>query len=121
MRAARSTLAGRRLLVVEDDYLIATDLARTFEAAGAEVVGPAATLDDALDLVEDTTHLDGAVLDINLHGEMAYAVADALLARGVPFVFATGYDEGSIPPRFAHATRCEKPVEPERIARALFG
>lgn len=82
-------LAKRRILLVEDEYLIAVDLVRSFEATGAEVVGPVASVDDALDLLDDTEHLDGAVLDINLQGEMAYAVADALTARGVPFLFAS--------------------------------
>ena len=113
-------LAGRCVLLVEDDYFIADDLIRTFEASGAEVVGPVASVAGALDLIAATERLDGAVLDINLQGEMAYPVADALVARGVPFVFATGYDEASIPARFAHIIRCEKPVESEKIARALF-
>ncbi|MBV9078291.1 MAG: response regulator, partial [Methylobacteriaceae bacterium] len=89
------------------------------EAVGAEVVGPVANIPDALRLVASETHLDGAVLDINLQGEMAYPVADALIARGVPFVFATGYDRASVPDRYAHVTRCEKPVDPRLITKVL--
>jgi hypothetical protein len=85
------------------------------------VVGPVASVNGALDLIAETERLDGAVLDVNLQGEMAYPIADALVARGVPFVFATGYDEASIPPRYAHIRRCEKPVDPAKIAKALFG
>jgi len=113
-------LARRKILLVEDEYFIVDDLIRAFEAAGAEVVGPVASVDDALDLIEETERIDGAVLDVNLRGEMGYPVADALLARGVPFVFATGYDKGAVPPQYAHITRCEKPVDPGRIAQALF-
>ena len=113
-------LARRKILLVEDEYFIIDDLVRAFEATGAEVVGPAASVDDALDLIQETERLDGAVIDINLQGEMAYPVADALLARGVPFVFATGYDQGSVPAQYAHIARCEKPVDPRRIAQALF-
>lgn len=114
-------LAGRRVLVVEDEYFLADDVARGLEASGAEVIGPVGDIDDALDLIDETEHLDAAVLDINLRGEMAFPVADALLERGVPFVFATGYDSASIPLRYKGVTRCEKPVDAPKIARALFG
>lgn len=111
----------RRVLLIEDEYFIAEDMARAFTAAGAEVVGPAATVTSAMRLVGEAGHLDGAVLDINLRGEMAYVIADALRERGVPFVFATGYDSASIPPRFAGVLRCEKPIAPKQVAAALFG
>ncbi len=114
-------LAGRRLLVVEDDFFLATDGAKDLAARGVQVVGPAGDIDDALDLIDETEHLDGAVLDLNLRGEMAYPVADALIARGVPFVFATGYDQAAIPSRYAGVKRCEKPVGAAQITRALFG
>lgn len=115
------TLTGRRLLVVEDEYFLAEDIVRGLEDRGAQVVGPVGTIDDALDLIDETQHLDGAVLDLNLRGEMAYPVADALAERGVPFVFATGYDSAVIPPQYKGVTRCEKPVDAPKIARALFG
>ena len=114
-------LANRRVLLVEDDYFIVSDLACSFEAGGAEVVGPAATLADGLTLLAETRDLDAAVLDINLRGEMVFPLADALAARGIPFVFATGYDRAMVPPRYADITHCEKPVEPAAIARVLFG
>jgi CheY-like chemotaxis protein len=115
------SLEGRRILLVEDEYFIVQDLARAFAAAGAVVVGPSATAADALRQIAATQKLDGAVLDINLQGEMVYAVADALATRGVPFVFATGYDQESIPERFSGCARCEKPVKPDQVAKALFG
>lgn len=111
----------RRVLLVEDDWLIAADLAVTFREAGADVVGPAGSVADALAMLADTPRLDGAVVDINLHGEMAWPVLDALAERGVPVVFATGYDAASIPDRYAGIPRCEKPVDPSKVARALFG
>lgn len=119
--ARRGALAGRRVLLVEDEYLIVGDLVRAFEAAGVVVLGPAASVRAALRLVADTPRIDGAVLDINLRGEMVYPVVDALRDRRVPFVFATGYDEAVIPAPYADAIRCEKPVDPARIAAALFG
>jgi CheY-like chemotaxis protein len=113
-------LAGRRVLLVEDEYFIADDLQRLFEEAGAEVVGPVSSVDKALDLIAATPDLDGAVLDINLREVMVYPVADALQARGVPFVFATGYEKAIIPARFAEVRHCEKPVEPAQVVQALF-
>ena len=113
-------LAHKRVLVVEDDYLVAMDIARALERAGAEVIGPASAVEAALAALEQTV-LDGAILDINLGGEMAFPVADALMARGIPFIFATGYDAQVIPLRFTHVKRCEKPTTPEAISRALFG
>jgi len=79
-------LEGRRFLVVEDEYLIAVDLVATLESLGVEVAGPAASVQEALQLLERGDHLDGAVLDINLRNERVYPVADVLRSRGVPFV-----------------------------------
>jgi len=119
--AAAPALGGRHILVVEDEYLLAADLAQTLEELGAVVVGPAATVERALALVEAEDRLDGAVLDLNLGGERAYPVADALVARGVPFVFVTGYDDGVVPAAHVQAPRCEKPFDPAVLARTLSG
>jgi CheY-like chemotaxis protein len=78
-------------------------------------------VDAALDLLDDTNDLDGAVVDLNLQGEMAYPVADALRERQIPFVFSTGYDQSAIPPRYGDTPRCEKPAKTSAIAQALFG
>jgi len=121
MRTATTSLTGRRLLVVEDEFYLAEDLAKDLTARGATVIGPVPSVNDALDLIEDTEHIDGAVLYLNLQGEQAYPVADALIERGVPFVFTTGYDASAIPSRYASVPRCEKPVDPKRVAQALFG
>src|SRR3954453_11157705 len=102
-------LTGHRILLVEDEYFIADDMAQSFREHGIEVVGPAASVADALDLIRDTERLDGAVLDINLRGEMVFPVADALETRNVPFLFATGYDAAIVPARYRHIPRCEKP------------
>jgi hypothetical protein len=114
-------LKGKSILLVEDEYFLVQDMAQAFLAAGAGIVGPAATVADALRLVVASTRVDGAVLDINLRGEMVYPLADVLAARGIPFVFATGYDRESIPNRFEDHLRCEKPVRVEKVAEALFG
>ncbi|MFZ3485498.1 response regulator [Sphingomonas sp. 3-13AW] len=112
-------LRNRRILVAEDEYLIADDLRDALTAAGAEVLGPFPTVTDAIAFVDAGTAIDAAVLDINLRGDMIFPVADALRARGVPFVFATGYDEWSLPERFSGATRLEKPVSAHRVTAAI--
>ena len=110
----------RRVLIVEDDYLIADDLAYSLEDLGMEVVGPAPSVEAALQLLEDEgERLDGAVLDINLRDQRVYPVANALTARGVPFVFTTGYDPVTIPQAYAAAPRCEKPVDKRKLVRWL--
>lgn len=113
-----ASLRGRCVLIVEDDYFIANDLAKGFEAAGIRIVGPVPSLAEALVLVEQE-RIDGAVLDINLDEEKVYEVADALIARGVPAVFVTGYERQSIPARYQDIPLCLKPVDSERVIEAL--
>ena len=113
----RKPLAGCRILIVEDEFLIAMDLESSIARAGGTVVGPANTLEAAMAAVSGK--LDGAVLDVNLRGKMVFPVADALAARHVPFVFTTGYDDGAIPERFSNAARCGKPVAIEELLEYL--
>lgn len=113
-------LAGRRILIVEDEFLIADEMAEAFSNQGAEVIGPAATLEQGLSLIESTEALDGAILDINLRGDMVFPLADALAGKRIPYVFATGYDSSAVPERYLDAPRCEKPVDPMEVAAALF-
>jgi DNA-binding NtrC family response regulator len=115
-----SEVVGRRILVVEDDFLIGQDFADTLAGMGFAVLGPVGNIDDALHLLSDTSQIDGVVLDLNLGGEMSYPIADLLLKRGVPFVFTTGYDRTHIAERFSEVTRCEKPVNISRMVQALF-
>lgn len=113
------SLAGRRVLVVEDEYFLAQDLARALVRLGAEVAGPVPTREDALARLQEGERLDAAVLDINLRGQTCYDIADALLARGVPFVFATGYGRAVLPPAYGDIPLWEKPFDPDRLVRAL--
>jgi CheY-like chemotaxis protein len=112
-------LEGRRILVAEDEYLIAFDVRDALVHAGAEVLGPVPSVDDAAALLERETDIDAAVLDVNLRGDMVFAVADMLQKRGIPLVFATGYAADSLPERFTGATRLEKPLEGREIADVL--
>jgi CheY-like chemotaxis protein len=112
---------GLQILIVEDNYFVASALAQRIQDYGAIVVGPVATLQSALELVE--THgfeLNGASLDINLNGRLVFPVADALLARGIPIVFSTGYDLRAIPENYRDIPRCEKPINSEAVARELL-
>ena len=113
-------MTGRRVLIVEDEYFIADEMRQDFEEAGAKVLGPVPTVEAALSLLGRTPALDGAVLDIKLRGEMGYPIADALIERGVPFVFSTGYDAANIPAKYGSVARCEKPVEAQKVGHALF-
>ena len=113
------SLSGRRVLVVEDQFFLADDLAQAVAQLGAEVIGPVPTREEALDLLSTGERIDLAVLDINLQGESVFPVADTLLEQGVPFLFATGYDQTAIPLQYQQVPRWEKPFAPEALAQAL--
>ncbi len=117
--AITGELQDRRVLVVEDEYMIAINLADALERYGVQVVGPAASVADALGLMAAEPTLHAAVLDINLGAETAYPVADELIGRGVPFVFATGYSAIVVPTAYANVPRVEKLVDAAALARTL--
>lgn len=116
---SNNTLQGRRILVVEDDYLLAESLNDLLMEAGVRVVGPVGNVPDALSLVTSGEAIDGALLDVNVRGQPVFPVADALLERGVPFSFCSGYDRYTLPPRFAHLSYCMKPYNPRTITTLL--
>jgi DNA-binding response OmpR family regulator len=113
-------LAECHVLLVEDEFVIARSLSLALEDAGATILGPAATTERALRLLEGTDRVDAAVLDVNLRGETVYAVADALLARAVPFVFTTGYTASVIPPRYLGVDVLQKPLPAADMVRAVI-
>lgn len=114
-------LRERHILVVEDDFLLASELCRALEQAGATIVGPVPDLPAALDLIASAPVVQGAILDVNLRGQMVFPAADMLIERNLPFLFATGYDQAVIPSRFCHVLRLEKPIAPAEAVRALTG
>ena len=114
-------LLGRRVLVVEDEFFIADDLVGALRGQGAEVVGPVPTATEALTFISLDQRIDLAVIDLNLLGDTAFGVGDALLARSVPFVIATGYEREFLPARFRHLSYCEKPFNPRAVLQALCG
>lgn len=112
------SLAGKRVLVVEDEFLVAHDLKRALTALDAEVVGPVANLPAGLSLADDE-ELDAAVLDVNLCGAMSFPLTDRLNEAGVPIVFVTGYDEWALPDQYLAAPRVTKPFACADVTSAV--
>ena len=113
-----SLLFGRRILLVEDEVMVSWALEQAIVSLDCVVVGPAARISQALAMVE-TEVFDAALLDINLNGENSYPVADALIARGLPFVFATGYNKDSAPHGYEGFPRLQKPFSIPELRDAL--
>jgi DNA-binding response OmpR family regulator len=107
-----------RILVVEDEAMIAMLVEDMVLDFGSEVVGPAAKMDEALRLAS-TVSLDAAILDVNVGGAVVFPVADVLRSRGVPVIFATGYGAGELPSRFRNDPALSKPFSYEALAEAL--
>lgn len=99
---------GRRVLIVEDDYYLATDAQQALETSGFSAVGPFPQPEDAIRFIENED-VDCALVDINLGQGPSFKVAQALQAKAIPFAFVTGYDSPTIPNEFAEVIRVEKP------------
>ena len=112
------SLAGLRILMVEDEPIIAMALEELLEDEGARptVAGSLEQANEALAGQE----FDAAILDINIHGQKSYPVARVLMERGVPFVFASGYGDTLNPDEFAQVPAVTKPYDLAAITRALF-
>jgi CheY-like chemotaxis protein len=117
---ASSPLRERRILVVEDEYLIAMSLQDALESAGSIVLGPAPSVDKAIKIIDSEAHIDAAVLDVNLGGAFAYAVADKLIARKIPFVFTSGYEDNVLRSRYSQVKNCRKPYLFSAMEEALI-
>jgi two-component sensor histidine kinase/CheY-like chemotaxis protein len=115
--APAKVVAGR-VLLVEDEALVAMMMRDILLELGLSVAGPFCTPAEAVTAARDDG-VDAAILDVNLGGELIYPVADALAARGVPFVFVTGYGAESIDGRFAHVPILQKPIE-RQVLQHLF-
>jgi CheY-like chemotaxis protein len=118
-------LKGYRVLVVEDEFLLALELERLLQRQGCVVLGPVWSVDRALALLGDQSP-DGAVLDVNLRGRRVAPVAAALRERGVPFVLVTGYGEDQLgEPELQGRPRLNKPLDWQHLlctlARVLEG
>ncbi len=116
---SENVLNGLRVLVVEDDYLLAQELCAGLQDSGAQVLGPFPSLEQAMPALDDPKPTDCAVLDINLGGEVVYPLADILLEKNIPLLFATSYSNWSLPERYNQLPKLEKPVDSKVLAHHL--
>jgi len=116
--AQTSGLAGRRVLVIEDESMVTMLLQDFLEDIGCEVAGVASRLKEAREKI-DTLAFDVAILDVNLNGDQTFPLAEVLLARGRPIVFATGYGATTLPPRLRALPVLQKPFQQDDLVRAL--
>ena len=113
-----SRLSGRKVLVVEDEMIVGWLLEDMLVDLGCAIVGPANSVNQALAMI-DAEAFDAAVLDVNLDGQMSYPVADALTARGMPFVFSTGYDKDTLRDGYRTFPVLQKPFHRSELGDAL--
>ena len=113
-------LRGRRILIVEDDFLVAHVVAEELADAGAETLGPIGWLDEALGFLgREGASVDAVVLDVNLHGQTSYPIADALAACGVAFVFVSGYGRETLDDAYREFPHCIKPFQAGQLVATL--
>jgi DNA-binding response OmpR family regulator len=113
-----AALAGRRVLLVEDEVLVAMLVETALEDENCTIVGPYGDLGEALEAARSEA-LDLAVLDINLAGQMVFPVAEVLAARGVPFLLLSGYGEAALPGDRRHWPICAKPFNLDDLVSTL--
>ncbi|MFC3839422.1 response regulator [Paracoccus rhizosphaerae] len=111
-------MTALRVLLVEDEMLIAMDMEDMLVAMGYVVVGPAMRLQKAVEKAR-VENLDLAVLDVNLAGERSFPVAEVLRERGIPFIFATGYGTAALTEEFEGTITLQKPVDPGQLRAAI--
>src|SRR5262249_15257902 len=110
---------GLRILVVEDNFLVAELICDVLSERGCDVVGPASSLDRGWKAL-DAAEVDGALLDINLDGTLSFPIADRLSERGIPFLFLTGYEDVSVlPPKYRTVQRITKPFDAGELLNAV--
>jgi DNA-binding response OmpR family regulator len=113
-------LVGKRVLVVEDEFLVAMMVEDMLADAGCVVVGPFARVPAALAAAR-VEAVDLALLDVNVAGEMVFPVAHVLEERGIPFLLVTGYGQAALPPNRPGWEACAKPFHPEQLTQRLAG
>lgn len=109
---------GAQILIVEDEFLIANDLARAVREAGGHLVGPVSTIDQAEKLVREQ-RVDAAIIDVNLRGRMAFELISSLASTNLPCVIVSGYAGEALPEALSNIPRLEKPVSPASVVQAL--
>ena len=117
---ADPTTPAARILVVEDEYLIRMLLEDMLDDLGHTVAAAVGTIAEASDLAANGD-FSAAILDVNLAGEEVYPVAAILAERGTPFVFVSGYGEGSLPDIYRDRPSLQKPFQAEQLEKTLSG
>ena len=118
MESRSNNLAGRRVLVIEDESLVMMLLEDSLGEVGCEIVGKASRSGEALEKASSLS-FDVAILDVNLNGNQTLDVADCLSQRGIPFVFATGYGAAGLLSRFEGVPILQKPFQQHDLEAAL--
>ena len=111
-------LEGARVLIVEDEFYLADDLARALRNAGAEPIGPVGSVAEAENLVERRL-VDAAIVDLNLHGNIASDFVERLEARELPCIIVSGYSEEALPEDVSDVLSLQKPVDPDSVIKSL--
>jgi len=118
-QAQGAVVGGRRILVVEDETLVAMALCADLAALGWEILGPAASIEEAVRILASTSPPDAAVLDVNLAGRLVYPLAEQLRAQGVPFIFCTGYERLDHHEPFCNDAIIRKPININQLVEQL--
>jgi len=118
MTAAEVSVAGKLVLVVEDELMIRMLLQDMLADLGHTLAGEAGRIDEAIALAKDG-EFDLAILDVNLNGQPISPVVEILVARGLPFVFATGYGQRGVPEPYRQTPTLQKPFQVDALARAI--
>ncbi|HYD72149.1 MAG TPA: response regulator [Candidatus Binatia bacterium] len=113
-----SEAAKLKVLIIEDESIVAMMIEDLIVDMGHEVVGTAGRLEQAQKMAEELT-LDFAIVDVNLNGQLTYPVAEVLKTRGVPFVFATGYGAQGLKDEWKQNSVLQKPFQPDELTRAI--
>lgn len=113
-----SLLGGAQVLIIEDEFLLADDIARALRQAGGEPLGPVSTISQAQKLVGENA-IDAAIIDVNLHGEMASEFISRLAATALPCLIVSGYAGDALPESLSGIPRLEKPVSAASVIQLL--
>ncbi len=114
-----ASLQRRRILIAEDEYLLADELQQRLGDMGAVILGPVGTVEETIEKIRIEQEFDAAILDVNLGGESIFPAAKLLIDRNIPFIFTTGYERSAMPTEFARIICCEKPVVLRKIVNAI--
>ena len=116
--AKQQGLQGRRILVIEESPVVAPFTAEVLSELGCQVVGPAPNMAAARELVEGS-EFDAALMDVHIRGERVFPICEMLQARGVPFLFTSGYADWQMPEKWQDRPRLQKPYTVEQVEEAL--